>query len=69
LIDEGNKTQDQTKRKSLLNQATKLIMEEYPIVPLLQYTRPRLVKAYVGGYSKTNSLDRYRSKDIYIIKH
>ncbi len=69
LIDEGNKTQDQAKRKSLLNQATKLIMDEYPIVPLLQYTRPRLVKAYVGGLSKTNALDRYRSKDIYIIKH
>jgi oligopeptide transport system substrate-binding protein len=43
-------------------------MDEYPIVPLLQYTRPRLVKAYVGGVMDTNSLDRYRSKDLYIIK-
>ncbi len=69
LIDEGNKTQDAAKRKSLLTQATQMIMDEYPIVPLLQYTRPRLVKAYVGGPSDTNSLDRYRSKDLYIIKH
>jgi oligopeptide transport system substrate-binding protein len=69
VIDEGYKTQDQAKRKALLSQATKMIMDDYPIVPLLQYTRPRLVKAYVGGPSKTNSLDRYRSKDLYIIKH
>jgi oligopeptide transport system substrate-binding protein len=69
LIDEGNKTQDEAKRKTLLTQATKLIMDEYPIVPLLQYTRPRLVKSYIGGYSNTNALDRYRSKDLYIIKH
>jgi oligopeptide transport system substrate-binding protein len=27
------------------------------------------VKQYVGGYSITNSLDRYRAKDLYIIKH
>jgi oligopeptide transport system substrate-binding protein len=68
IINEGNKSQDPAKRKALLTQATKMIMEEYPIVPLLQYTRPRLIKAYVGGVSDTNSLDRYRTKDLYIIK-
>jgi oligopeptide transport system substrate-binding protein len=30
---------------------------------------PRLVKAYVGGYTTTNSMDRYRGKELYIIKH
>jgi oligopeptide transport system substrate-binding protein len=68
LINQGNKASDPARRKALLNQATKMIMDEYPIVPLLQYTRPRLVKAYVGGVMDTNSLDRYRSKDLYIIK-
>jgi oligopeptide transport system substrate-binding protein len=69
VLNEGNKTQDPAKRKALLTQATKMIMDEYPIVPLLQYTVPRLVKSYVGGYSSTNALDRYRTKDMYIIKH
>jgi oligopeptide transport system substrate-binding protein len=69
LIDEGNKSPDPAKRKTLLTQATKMIMDEYPIVPLLQYTVPRLVKSYVGGYTNTNALDRYRAKDLYIIKH
>jgi oligopeptide transport system substrate-binding protein len=69
LIDEGNKSLDPAKRKALLTQAAKLVMEDYPMIPLLQYTVPRLVKQYVGGYSITNSLDRYRAKDLYIIKH
>ena len=69
LIDEGNKSLDQAKRKTLLTQAAKLIMDDYPMIPLLQYTVPRLVKPYVGGYTNTNALDRYRAKEIYIIKH
>ena len=69
LIDEGNQSLDPAKRKTLLTQAAKIIMEDYPMIPLLQYTVPRLVKSYVGGYSATNSMDRYRAKDLYIIKH
>ena len=69
LIDEGYQTADPVKRKSLLTQASKQIMEGYPIIPLLQYSLPRLVKAYVGGYSLENAQDRFRSKDLYIIKH
>ena len=69
LITQGNKSTDPAKRKALLTQAAKLIMDDYPMIPLLQYTVPRLVKPYVGGYSTTNSMDRYRGKDLYVIKH
>ncbi|HEX5784627.1 MAG TPA: peptide ABC transporter substrate-binding protein, partial [Burkholderiaceae bacterium] len=65
----GNKLSDDKKRAELLTQAAKLVMDDYPLMPLLQYSMPRLVKPWVGGYSSTNSLDRYRSKDLYIIKH
>jgi oligopeptide transport system substrate-binding protein len=68
LIDEGNSSLDPAKRKQLLTQGAKLAMEDYPMLPLLQYTVPRLVKSYVGGYTSTNTLDRYRGKDLYIIK-
>jgi oligopeptide transport system substrate-binding protein len=44
-------------------------MDDYPMIPLLQYTLPRLLKAYVGGYDETNPFDRYRGKDFYIIQH
>jgi oligopeptide transport system substrate-binding protein len=69
LIEQGNQAMDPAKRKALLTQASQMIMEDYPMIPLLQYTVPRLVKSYVGGYTTTNTLDRYRAKDIYIIKH
>ena len=69
LINEGTQLADPARRKAVLTQASKMIMEGYPIIPLLQYSLPRLVKAYVGGYSEANPQDHYRSKDFYIIKH
>ncbi len=69
LIEQGSQLTDPVKRKALLTEASKIIMEDYPIIPLVQYSLPRLVKAYVGGYSTENAQDRFRSKDFYIIKH
>jgi oligopeptide transport system substrate-binding protein len=69
LIKQGSQSTDPAKRKTLMTQASKMIMDDYPIIPLLQYTLPRLVKPYVGGYSLKNAQDRFRSKDLYIIKH
>lgn len=69
LIREANETTDQAKRTQLQTQAAKLVMDDYPLLPLLQYTLVRLVKSYVGGYSLKNPMDRYRSKDLYIVKH
>jgi oligopeptide transport system substrate-binding protein len=69
LINQGTQQTDAAKRKALLTQATDMIMEDYPIIPLLQYSLPRLVKSWVGGYSLLNAHDRFRSKDLYIIKH
>ncbi len=69
LITQGTQQTDPAKRKALLTQASKMIMDDYPIIPLLQYSMPRLVKSYVGGYSLQNAQDRFRSKDLYIIKH
>jgi len=69
LIQKGLKESDQTKRKAALNEAIRLIMNDYPIIPLLQYSLPRLVKSYVGGYSTDNQMDRFRTQDLYIVKH
>jgi oligopeptide transport system substrate-binding protein len=69
LVKEANATTDQVKRTQLQTQAAKLVMDDYPMLPLLQYTIARLVRSYVGGYSLKNPMDRYRSKDMYIVKH
>jgi oligopeptide transport system substrate-binding protein len=69
LIQKGLKENDPIKRKAALNEAIRLIMNEYPIIPLLQYSLPRLVKSYVGGYNTENQMDRFRTQDLFIIKH
>lgn len=69
IIDQGMQSTEPAKRKALLTQASKMIMDDYPIIPLLQYSLPRLVKSYVGGYSLENAQDRFRSQDLYIIQH
>ena len=69
LIAQGNAATDPAKREALLTQAGKMVMDDYPMIPLLQYTVPRLIKPWVGGYDDANGMDRYRSKDFYILKH
>ncbi len=69
LMKQASESTDQAKRTQLNTQAAKLVMDDYPLLPLLQYTVARLVKSYVGGYSIKNPMDRYRSKDLYIVKH
>ncbi len=69
LIVKGTQSTDAAKRKALLTEASKMIMDDYPIIPLVQYSLPRLIKTWVGGYSELNPQDHYRSKDFYIIKH
>ncbi|MDO5653490.1 MAG: peptide ABC transporter substrate-binding protein, partial [Brachymonas sp.] len=69
LIDEGNQSTDPARRKELLSQANKLMMEDYPVIPLLQYTRTRMVKSWVQGFSSDNVMDRYRTKDLSLAAH
>ena len=69
LIAQGNLQTDPAKREALLTQAAKLVMDDYPMIPLLQYTVPRLIKPWIGGYDEANGTDRSRSKDFYILKH
>ena len=69
IIVQAEQSDDASKRKGMLTQATRMIMDDYPLIPLVQYSLPRLVKSYIGGYSLQNAQDRFRSKDLYIIKH
>jgi oligopeptide transport system substrate-binding protein len=69
LIAQGNLSTDPATRAALLTQGAKLVMDDYPMIPLLQYSVPRLIKPWVGGYDDANGLDRYRSKEFFILKH
>jgi oligopeptide transport system substrate-binding protein len=68
VVHQGEVTTDPARRQALMTQASRLAMEDYPLIPLLQYSVPRLVKPYVGGYDDDNVQDAHRSKDLYILK-
>ncbi len=69
LIGQAKQLVDPARRSALLSQAARMMADDYPMIPLLQYTAPRLVKPWVGGYGSSGGTNRYRSKDFYIVKH
>lgn len=69
LIEQAENSGDDEQRHALLTRAAGLIMQDYPMIPISQFTHPRLIKPYVGGYDDGNPLERYRSRDLYIVKH
>ncbi|WP_025596737.1 peptide ABC transporter substrate-binding protein [Burkholderia sp. WSM2230] len=69
IVEEANQQLDDAKRAALLTKAHDLAMNDYPMVPLFQYSAVRLVKPYVGGYTSTNYVDQRATQDMYLIKH
>ena len=69
LVAQGNLSTDPVRREALMTQAARLAMDDYPLIPLLQYSSPRLVKPWIGGYEDVNGLNVYRSKEFYVIRH
>jgi len=69
LVRQASAIADPVKRKALLTQAVRMVMEDYPLIPLLQGSAPRLVKPWLGGYDDANDSDSFRSKDFYVLKH
>jgi oligopeptide transport system substrate-binding protein len=69
LMHQAGATADPVRRKALLTQAVRVEMDDYPMIPLLQMSLPRLVKPWVGGYDDANDQDAFRDQDFYVIKH
>jgi len=69
LMHQAAALSDPVRRKALLTQAVRAEMDDYPLIPLLQMSLPRLVKPWIGGYDDANDQDAFRSKDFYVIRH
>ena len=69
LIRQASASADPVRRKALMTQALRAEMDDYPLIPLLQMSTPRLVKPWIGGYDDANDQDSFRSKDLYVLKH
>jgi oligopeptide transport system substrate-binding protein len=68
LLDSAAGSADPEARRHLLESAEKLLLDDYPAIPLYFYVSKRLVKPYIVGV-KPNALDRVYSKSISILPH
>jgi len=68
LLDEAAKTANPEARSSLLETAERVMLADYPAIPLYFFVSKRLVKPYVVGV-KPNPLDRVPTKALIILSH
>jgi oligopeptide transport system substrate-binding protein len=68
LLDVAARTADLDTRKQLLEAAERVMLKDYPILPLYFFVSKRMVKPYVYGV-KPNPLDRLTSKMLSMATH
>ena len=68
LLDEAASTADPTKRRELLEAGERLMLADYPIIPLYHFVSKRLIKPYVHGV-KPDPFDRIPTKTLTIVAH
>ena len=68
LLDAAARTSDLDTRRQLLEAAERVMLGDYPILPLYFFVSKRLVKPYVHGV-QLNPLDRLTSKTLSIVDH
>ncbi len=67
-LDEAAQAVDPETRRGLLQGAERLMLADYPLIPLYFFVSKRLVKPYVSGV-KPNALDRVGSKSLVVLPH
>jgi oligopeptide transport system substrate-binding protein len=67
-LDDAANSADGAARRSLLENAERQMLQDYPVIPLYFFVSKRLVKPYVSGFTP-NALDRVGSKSLSILPH
>ncbi len=65
LLDRAAATANPSDRRDLLERAEKIMLSDYPVIPIYFYSSKRLIKPYVKG-ARTNPLNRLYSKHLFI---
>ena len=65
MLDEANATVDSAKRLEMLQKAEAYVFEHQPMLPIYSYTKPSMIKPYLGGLYG-NYQDRHPWKYFYI---
>jgi oligopeptide transport system substrate-binding protein len=68
LVDQAAATGDLPKRRQLLESAERVMLEDYPIVPLYFFVSKAMVKPYVHGF-KPSPLNHMPSKALTLVAH
>jgi len=68
LLDRAASTLDPSDRRRLLQEAEKMMLSDYPILPIYFFSSKRLIKPYLKG-AKINPLNRLYSKHLVIEDH
>jgi oligopeptide transport system substrate-binding protein len=68
LVDEAERTADIQKRRAILESAERIMLADYPVIPIYFYSSKRLFKPYVQGETP-NPLNRLYSKHLTIEAH
>jgi oligopeptide transport system substrate-binding protein len=68
LLDQAAVTADSAQRGAFLEKAERMLLTDYPIIPLYHYVSKRLVKPYVTGV-QPSPLNRVSSKALAIQPH
>jgi oligopeptide transport system substrate-binding protein len=68
LLDRAASTVDASDRRHLLQEAERLMLSDYPILPIYFFSSKRLIKPYLTG-AKANPLNRLYSKHLTIQEH
>lgn len=54
-------------RQEIVQNAVKMMLDDYPVIPLYAYVTTHLVKGNVGGFSDKNPLDHQYSRTFYLL--
>lgn len=68
LIEEAENTADTQKRRAVLESAERVMLADYPVIPIYFYSSKRLFKPYVHGETP-NPLNRLYSKYLQVEAH
>jgi oligopeptide transport system substrate-binding protein len=68
LLDAAAQESDTAKRRALMEQAERFMLEDAPVIPVYFYVNKRVVKPWVGGY-QSNIMDHLYTKNMRILKH
>lgn len=69
LLKQAAREYNVKKRGEIMQEASRMALADYPVIPVYYYVTAHLFKPYVGGYTGKNPLDHMYTKNYYVVDH